>query len=128
MSAKILVSSWANIADKYNEMSDSITDELFGFYATVSVFVDNKEEVKSYILCGLSDEEQELMNLAKDLIYKHNLLPSEKELRERSLIVRKKLSRLYSQLGNLVYGERFRDYLKNIKGISPKKADVSSLF
>ncbi len=117
MSAKVLVSSWASIADKYNESSDSITDKLYAFYPNVPAFVDSKEEIKSFILCGLSDEEQELMNSFSRLTYLHNLLPREKELRDRSIFLRKKLSRLYSQLGNLVYGERFREYLKNMKEI-----------
>jgi hypothetical protein len=84
------------------------------------------------LLEGLSQEEQELIIDTFDLVNKkvllpEVLLPDEERLRKNRNLIRKKLSRLFVQLGNVVYGERFRDYMSHIRGRISKKAEVIGL-
>ena len=110
-SVELLIIGWASIANNHLESSDNIIINIKKFYDNVEAFVDARE-----YLAGLPTGEQKLLADTMGLVGLKILSLDEKILRDRRNIIRNKMSRLFGELGNTLYGERFRNRLMDVEG------------
>ena len=65
----------------------------------------------TFILDGLTVQEQDDFTNGLSLVGVHILTRDDKMLRDKLNVVKRKMMRLFSQLGNLVYGPEFKRFI-----------------
>ena len=111
MNARQLVVDWVRTASLFNESSDFTMSRMYKFYSDSKTYCDKKAEVITFILDGLTVQEQDDFTNGLSLVGVHILTRDDKMLRDKLNVVKRKMMRLFSQLGNLVYGPEFKRFI-----------------
>ena len=92
------ITSWATIAENYEQKTETTLNILGRYFLTRNQFVAYEPEIKFYISRGLTESDRAILEESALYLHMHNRTPEQKRAGELRIIVKRKITKIFNRL------------------------------